>query len=102
MAGTQAPKGFGLIFAVVGVPLILWSAWGTKGELTALDNTESRQAQCLEKTAHLLSLRNDAEDLCHCVVLEAEKRGITQRGGAYDEDALMPVVEMCYQAHVVH
>jgi hypothetical protein len=101
MAGTQAPKGFGLVFALVGVPLILWSAWGTKDELAALDSTEARQAQCIEKTSHLASLRNNAEDMCHCVVLEAEKRGITQRYGAYDEDALMPVVEMCYQAHVV-
>ena len=37
MFGTQAPKGLGILFVFVGVPLILWDAAGTKDELDALD-----------------------------------------------------------------
>ena len=100
MAGTQAPKGFGLLFVLVGVPAILWSAWGASGEREALDSPAARRAQCLERTGPLSLSTADAEALCGCVVAEAERRGIGQRGGGYDRDRLGPVVELCFETHV--
>src|SRR5687768_9771337 len=58
MAGTQAPKGFGILFVFVGVPLIVWNAAGVSGELGALDASSSsssaRIEQCIANTAELL------------------------------------------------
>ncbi|KRA83018.1 hypothetical protein [Altererythrobacter sp. Root672] len=101
MASTQAPKGFALLFAVVGIPLILWQSWGANEELKALDTTEARQARCVEQTASVQLSREDAQGVCRCMVLEAEKRGITKAHGSYDMDALKSVVERCFDAHVL-
>ena len=100
MAGTQAPKGFGILFVLVGIPLILWSAWGTNESIAALDSTEARQKQCVAKTAALSISPDDAESMCSCVVEEAKERGIFKPHGAYDEKALRPVVDMCLEANV--
>jgi hypothetical protein len=97
MAGTQAPKGFGILFALVGIPMILWSASGVSGELRSLDSPDRRQAQCLENISSLGLQAGTAQELCSCTVSEADKRGITSRYGAYDRDALGPIVDFCYR-----
>ena len=100
MAGIQAPTGFGLLFALIGVPAILWSAWGANGELNALDSPESRRRLCLERTGPLSLPAEDDEALCGCVVREAHERGIEQSRGGYDRDGIGRVVELCYETHV--
>ena len=101
MAGTQAPKGFGLLFVLVGVPLILWSAVGTNKELAELDTPEAREAQCRAKAADFELSEGAAEGFCGCLVREADKRGLNREHGSYDEAGLIPVVELCYQTSVV-
>ena len=100
MAATQAPKGFGLLFALIGVPLILWSAWGANDELKALDSPDSRRKLCLERARPLSLPAADAEAMCGCIVREAARRGIEQRRGAYDRDGIRTVVELCYESHL--
>lgn len=99
MAGTQAPKGFGLAFVFIGIPLILWSAAGTNKKMAKLDTTEARQAKCIENTASVSISPELRKDLCRCVVREAERRGITGPYGSYDKDRLKPVVDKCYEIY---
>lgn len=89
-----------MLFVLVGIPAILWSAWGTNDELKALDSTEARQARCVEKISSLALSREDSQGMCRCMVMEADKRGVTEQG-ALDEGALKPVVELCYQVYVL-
>ena len=100
MAGTQAPKGFGLLFILVGIPLILWSASGTNESMAALDTREAREARCIQKIAHVPLSPENAQAICGCTVRKAEEQGITQSGGAYDEEAIRPIVESCYAANI--
>ena len=100
MAGTQAPKGFGLAFALIGVPLIFWSASGTNQKVAALDTPESRQASCVAKLDGLGVKGTQAMEMCGCIVERAAAAGITEQHGAYDEKALAPIVNACYADHV--
>ncbi|WP_308516078.1 hypothetical protein [Sphingomonas flavescens] len=100
MAGTQAPKGFGLAFVVIGIPLIIWRATGTNRELAAMDTTEARTAQCVAKAEPITKSRSDAEAICGCVVRRAASAGIAQPHGAYDEDALRPIIGQCFDERI--
>jgi hypothetical protein len=71
MAGTQAPKGFGLAFVLIGVPLIFWSASGTNQKVAALDTPESRQASCVAKVDGLGVKGTQATEMCGCIVERA-------------------------------
>lgn len=99
MAGTRAPKGFGILFTVVGVPLIIWSAARANSDLDALDKSrsteEARVEQCLANTIKVLPDLSIRRPVCECVVAKAEKRGASRRYGAYDTDALGPVIGEC-------
>jgi hypothetical protein len=99
MAGTQAPKGFGLLFVFVGIPLIIWNAAGTNRELEALDassNTSgARIEQCIANTAELAPDLSIRRAVCECVVAKATARGALEKYGSYDRDALDPIVGEC-------
>ena len=99
MAGTQAPKGFGILFALVGIPLIIWSAAGTNEELKALDaasNTPgARVEQCVANTAELLADTSIRRVVCECVVEKATARGALEDHGSYDREALEPIIGEC-------
>lgn len=102
MAGTQAPKGFALLFIVVGIPLIIWSATNTNAELEALDASssteQSRLAACEAKTVKLRSDPTMRRRLCGCIVSKAAERGAFKDYGSYDEALLAPVVSECAQS----
>lgn len=97
--GTQAPKYMGLIFTVIGVPLILWDADRTKDELDALAVTDNRQEMCLEKTAHLAIPDHKRGDICRCMITEVDRRGIVYRKGD-SLSKLKPLVEGCLLVHL--
>lgn len=99
MANTQSPKILGILFAVVGIPLIVWSASGTHGELEAL-NTESsshsaRVAACEAKSVQFERDPSARRDLCGCIVRTAESRGAFKPYGGYDESLLEPIISQC-------
>lgn len=100
MAGIHAPKGFGLMFVLVGIPLILWSAWGTNRQLTSLDSTEARQKQCIARAGELSIAGDEAQSFCSCLVSRAKSAGILKRHGGYDEKALKPIVDACAEDYV--
>ena len=99
MIGTQAPKGFGLLFVIVGIPLILWNASGTNSELEPLDasgSTESARIEACEAKAVKLEPNSSARrQLCGCIVKKASERGAFKDYGAYDEGLLEPIVGEC-------
>jgi hypothetical protein len=99
MAGIQAPKGFGILFAIVGVPLIVWSAAGTRRDLERLDassSTESARIEaCVAKTAEIVPDALIRRHVCGCVVDKAAAQGAFERYGAYDRDVLDPIVGKC-------
>lgn len=99
MIGTQATKGFGLLFAIVGIPLILWNASGANSELAALDassSTESARIEACEAKAIKLEPNSSARrQLCGCIVEKASERGAFKDYGAYDEGLLEPIVGEC-------
>lgn len=99
MAGTQTPKGFGILFALVGIPLIIWSAMGTREELDALNasssTSDARVEQCLAKTAEWVPDTSIRRPVCECVVAKATKRGAVTDYGGYDEERLGPIVDEC-------
>lgn len=99
MAGTQAPKGFGLLFVFVGIPLIIWSAAGTNEEMNALDAssnpTAARVEQCIANTAELQPDLSIRRSVCECVVDKATARDAFDRYGSYDRDALGPILGEC-------
>lgn len=99
MAGTQAPKGFLLLFVVVGIPLILWSAANTNSELQALDassGTEAaRIAACEAKMVKLQPDTSMRRRLCGCIVGKAAERGAFRDYGSYDEASLAPAIRAC-------
>ena len=99
MIGTQAPKGFGILFVIVGIPLILWDASGTNSELEALDasgSTESARIEVCEAKAVKLEPKSSARrQLCGCIVKKAYERGAFKDYGAYDEGLLEPIVSEC-------
>ncbi|WP_119082779.1 hypothetical protein [Altererythrobacter sp. B11] len=96
----QVPKWlFPVLFAVVGVPLILWDAGRTSGQLDALDSRETREANCRRKLGPLGLSGSEADNLCRCVVAEAEARGVTTAYGGYDKATLAPVLQLCAEAH---
>ena len=102
MAGTQAPKGFALLFIVVGIPLILWSAAGTNSELEAFDASSSteqaRIEACETKTIKLQSDPTMRRRMCGCIVRKATERRALKDYGAYDEALLAPIVSECAQS----
>ena len=99
MAGTQAPKGFGILSALVGVPLILWDASRTNDQLKALEALSSapdgRIELCVERTAEIVPNDDLRADVCKCVVDKATKRGALGQYGSYDADQLNPIVSEC-------
>jgi hypothetical protein len=99
MAGTQAPKGFGILFVLVGVPLIIWSAAGANEDLKALNassNTRgARVEQCVANTAEVLEDTSIRRVVCECVVDKASARGALGDYGSYDRDALDPIIGEC-------
>lgn len=99
MAGTKAPKGFGIAFILVGVPLIIWSAMGTKRDLDTLDaaaNTQqARIEQCVTKIAEILPDMSIRRHVCGCVVAKAAARKAFERQGSYDEELLGPIIGEC-------
>lgn len=99
MTSTQAPKGFGILFVLVGIPLILWNAAGTSDELDALnakaDTGGRRIEQCVANTAGLVSDPSLRRHVCECVVAKATARGALADFGGYDEAALDPIIGEC-------
>lgn len=99
MAGTQAPKGFGLLFAIVGIPLIVWDAAGTSNELEALDASSSsenaRIKACVTKTAKFGRDVSTHRQICGCIVKKAAERRAFKDYGAYDEALLEPIISEC-------
>ena len=99
MAGTQAPKGFGLFFLFIGIPLIIWNAAGANSELEALDassnTTDARIEQCVANTAELVSDASVRRQVCGCVVGKAAARGALEEYGSYDSDALDLIIAEC-------
>jgi hypothetical protein len=93
---------FPVAFVFVGVPFILADAYSTNDQLNALSSDDARQASCRAKADKMLKLsRTDAADLCRCLVHEAKARGIETAYGAYDEDKLKPVLEICVQTELI-
>ena len=103
MAGTQAPKGFGLLFVFVGIPLIIWSAAGTSGELEALDAsgnpTAARIEQCVANPAELLPDLSIRRPVCECVVGKATTRDAVEDYGSYDKAVLAPIISECMRGN---
>ena len=101
MAGTQAPKGFGILFVLVGIPLIIWSAADANSELQALkagsNPSDARVESCVAKTAHLVSIPSLRRDVCECVVERATEQDALGEYGSYDEAVLGPIVDQCLQ-----
>ena len=99
MAGTQASKGFGILFVLVGIPFIIWNAAGANEELAALDassNTSgARIEQCIANTAELLPDLPIRRTVCECVVDKATARDALDKYGSYDQDALEPIIGEC-------
>ena len=99
MAGTQVPKGFGILFVLVGIPLILWSAAGTKKDLAALDASSNAPAarieRCVAKIAEFLPDESIRRPVCECVVAKATARGALGEYGSYDREALGPIIGEC-------
>ncbi|OWQ91741.1 hypothetical protein [Sphingopyxis witflariensis] len=99
MAGTQVPKGFGLLFAIVGIPLIVWDAAGTSNEMEALDASSSTENARIE--ACVTTAVKSGPDLsthrqiCGCIVKKAAERGAFKDYGAYDDALLEPIVDEC-------
>lgn len=99
MASTQAPTGFGVLFAIVAVPLIVWSAAGTKRDLETLDGSSNahkgRIEKCVANTAEFVPNSSMRRQVCGCVVDKAAARGAFERYGAYDKESLDPIVGQC-------
>ena len=99
MAGTQAPKGFALLFVIVGIPLIVWSATSTSSKLETLDASSStenaRLAACEVKTVKFQSDASMRRQLCGCIVKKAAERRVFKDYGAYDEALLTPIIGEC-------
>lgn len=99
MIGTQAPKGFGLLFVIVGIPLILWNAVGTSGELEALDDSSStknaRIEACETKAIKFEPNASVRREMCGCIVEKAAENRAFKDYGAYDERLLEPIVSEC-------
>ena len=99
MVATQVPKGFGLLLAAVGVPLILWDAAGTGQRIQAIDarssTPDARLEACMTKTADIVSIPQMPESVCGCIVDKAEARGAYERYGSYDEAKLEPIIGEC-------
>lgn len=99
MAGTQVPKGVGIAFAVIGVPLIIMSAAGTHKELEALNASGGSEAvrvdQCIAKTMTIVPDPSLRRAVCACVVHKAAARGGFKDFGAYDRRVLDPIADEC-------
>lgn len=98
--GTQVPKGLGIGLMVVGVPLILWSAAGSRTELDALEaqtgTREARVERCLALVhEHRAAAPADQLPLCNCIVDRADERGIDSSFGGYDQDGIEAVIKSC-------
>ncbi|MFN2100346.1 hypothetical protein [Altererythrobacter sp. MF3-039] len=100
MAATQAPKGFAILFVLVGVPLIMWDAWSTSGEInknrSSANAAEARQARCVSKMNVADIPQEMRAELCRCVANEAKARGLSPRPEGYDAQTLEPMVEDCW------
>jgi hypothetical protein len=101
MAGNQAPKGFGILFVLVGIPLIIWSAADANSELQALKAGSSpsgvRVESCVAKTEGLISIPGLHRDVCECVVENATEQDALGDYGGYDKAALGPIIDQCLQ-----
>ncbi|UKK85993.1 hypothetical protein L7H23_07790 [Sphingopyxis sp. BSN-002] len=99
MAGTQAPRGFALIFAIVGIPLIIWNAADASGELGALDASSSTEAAridyCVAKAAEFEPEMPAPRRTCECIVAKAAAQGALKDYGAYDETKLESIIGEC-------
>lgn len=99
MASAQAPKGFGLLFVIVGIPLIIWNAAGTGREMEALDASGSTEVErieaCVAKAAKFEPDLATPRQTCGCIVKKAAERGAFKEYDAYDENLLAPIVGEC-------
>ncbi len=99
MAGTQAPRNFGILFALVGVPLIIWNAAGTRRDLDRLEaasNTQgARIEKCMANTGEAVPDTSIRRHVCGCIVSKAAARDAFEENGSYDRKLLEPIIGEC-------
>jgi hypothetical protein len=91
-----------VMFVGLGVPFTVWNVHKTNGELNALSGDEARQARCVEKSEPLLKVSHKkVTEFCRCIVHEAKAKGAGKSLGAYDEDKLKPIFDLCVQTELI-
>ena len=99
MNNARTPKILGILFAIVGIPVIVWDAAGTHSDLKSLNNTsgldDARIAACEAKSVAFERDPSARRDLCACIVRTAKNRGAFRDYGGYDERMLEPIINQC-------
>ena len=90
------------MFVTIGIPLILYDAWTTSGELDALkaEDREAREAICAKGLADAPISGEEARAVCRCFVAEADRRGLTAQSIGDDMSKLRPIIASCERKHV--
>jgi len=91
---------FPLLFAAVGVPLIIADSASTSSDLNSLDRraNASREARCVGLIQQTRLSREPGQTLCRCVIREAQRRGADGPYGSYDEAKFPEVLDHCERA----
>ncbi|MCA0977360.1 hypothetical protein LCM19_03175 [Qipengyuania flava] len=102
--GTEVPRGIGIAFWLIGVPLIIWKASATYdgwSELTdGKPDIEKLHTLCVEDTASSALPEYKRSEICSCMINESQTRGLLDDGPDFPKDHFKEVTYACIDVHV--